>query len=107
MSHSYFFAPLIKLLRTSVLIVFSIISINLLAETKVVVLGSGTPNPDPNRGGSSYAVLVNDLAYLVDFGPGIVRSASSLSPTWGGKFEELEVKNLEYAFLTHIHSIHT
>jgi len=73
----------------------------------LVVLGSGTPNPDPNRTGSAYAVLVNNQAYLVDFGPGVVRSASSLSPTWGGKFEELEVKNLEYAFLTHIHSDHS
>ena len=107
MSHSHFLAPLIKLLRNTVLIAFLIISIDLSAETKVVVLGSGTPNPDPNRGGSAYAVLVNDQAYLVDFGPGIVRSASSLSPTWGGKFEELEVKNLEYAFLTHIHSDHS
>ena len=107
MSHSHFLAPLIKLLRNTVLIAFLIISIDLSAETKVVVLGSGTPNPDPNRGGSAYAVLVNDQAYLVDFGPGIVRSASSLSPTWGGEFEELEVKNLEYAFLTHIHSDHS
>ena len=107
MSHSHFLAPLIKLLRNTLLLVLSIISIDVLAETKVVVLGSGTPNPDPNRGGSAYAVLVNDQAYLVDFGPGIVRSASSLSPTWGGKFEELEVKNLEYAFLTHIHSDHS
>ena len=69
MSHSHLLAPLIKLLRNTTLIVFSIISIDLLAETKVIVLGSGTPNPDPNRGGSAYAVLVNDQAYLVDFGP--------------------------------------
>ena len=107
MSHSHLLAPLIRLLRNTTLIVFSLIAIDLFAETKVVVLGSGTPNPDPTRGGSAYAVLVNDQAYLVDFGPGIVRSASSLSPTWGGEFEELEVKNLEYAFLTHIHSDHS
>ena len=96
-----------RLLNNIVLIVFLIISIDLFAETKIVVLGSGTPNPDPKRTGSAYAVLVNGQAYLVDFGPGIVRSASYLSPTWGGEFEELEVKNLEYAFLTHIHSDHS
>ena len=96
-----------RLLNNILLIVFLIISIDLFAETKIVVLGSGTPNPDPKRTGSAYAVLVNGQAYLVDFGPGIVRSASYLSPTWGGEFEELEVKNLEYAFLTHIHSDHS
>ena len=51
--------------------------------------------------------MTNEQAYLVDFGPGVVRSASALSTTWGGRFKELEVKNLEYAFLTHIHSDHS
>ena len=50
------------------------------AATKLIVLGSGTPNPDPERKGSAYAVIVNDQAYLVDFGPGVVRSAAALSP---------------------------
>ena len=100
-------APLVKLLRNTVLTVLLATSLDVFAETKLIVLGSGTPNPDPNRTGSAYAVLVNDQAYLVDFGPGVVRSASSLSPTWGGEFEELEAKNLEYAFLTHIHSDHS
>ena len=77
------------------------------AETKLIVLGSGTPNPDPERKGSAYAVIVNDQAYLVDFGPGVVRSAAALSPEWGGKIKALSVKNLEYAFLTHIHSDHS
>ena len=35
------------------------------ASTKLIVLGSGTPNPDPERKGSAYAVIVNDKAYLV------------------------------------------
>ena len=77
------------------------------AETKLIVLGSGTPNPDPERKGSAYAVIVNDQAYLVDFGPGVVRSAAALSPEWGGNIKALSVKNLEYAFLTHIHSDHS
>ena len=51
--------------------------------------------------------MANEQAYLVDFGPGVVRSAAALSTTWGGRFKELEVKNLEYAFLTHIHSDHS
>ena len=86
------------------LILFSIHSFS---ETKLAILGSGTPNPDPNRNGSSYAVITNGTAYLVDFGPGVVRNASALSPTWGGDLEAMEIQNLNYAFLTHIHSDHS
>ena len=78
-----------------------------LADTKLIILGSGTPNPDPNRSGSSYAILVNETAYLVDFGPGAVRQAAALSESWGGPFKALNVENLEHAFLTHIHSDHS
>ena len=86
------------------LILFSVYSFS---ETKLAILGSGTPNPDPNRNGSSYAVITNGTAYLVDFGPGVVRKASALSPTWGGSLEAMEIQNLNYAFLTHIHSDHS
>ena len=83
------------------------ISCCMFSETKLLVLGSGTPNPDPERSGSAYAVIVNGKSYLVDFGPGVVRRASSFSPSWGGDFESMEIKNLEYAFLTHLHSDHS
>ena len=86
------------------LILFSVYSFS---ETKLAILGSGTPNPDPNRNGSSYAVITNGTAYLVDFGPGVVRNASALSPTWGGDLGAMEIQNLNYAFLTHIHSDHS
>ena len=79
----------------------------LYGETKLIVLGSGTPNPDPNRAGSAYAVVVNETPYLIDFGPGIIRRAASLSPPWGGEIEAMTVKNFEHAFLTHIHSDHS
>ena len=80
---------------------------SLYAETKLIVLGSGTPNPDPNRAGSGYAIVVNETPYLIDFGPGIIRRAASMSPPWGGKIEAMTVKNFEHAFLTHIHSDHS
>jgi ribonuclease BN (tRNA processing enzyme) len=80
---------------------------SLYAGTKLIVLGSGTPNPDPNRAGSAYALVVNETPYLVDFGPGIIRRAASLSPPWGGEIEAMTVKNFEHAFLTHIHSDHS
>ena len=74
---------------------------------KFFVLGSGTPNPNPDRSGSAYLVLANDTPYLFDFGPGVVRKMSALSKSWGGAYSELEVENLEYAFLTHFHSDHS
>jgi ribonuclease BN (tRNA processing enzyme) len=80
---------------------------SLYAGTKLIVLGSGTPNPDPNRAGSAYALVVNEIPYLIDFGPGVIRRAASLSPPWGGEIEAMTVKNFEYAFLTHIHSDHS
>ena len=78
------------------LLLLSLISLSTYSETKLIILGSGTPNPDPERTGSAYAVITNGQAYLIDFGPGVVRSASSLSPSWGGEFPELEVENIEF-----------
>ena len=89
------------------LLLLILITPSLFGETKLIVLGSGTPNPDPNRGGSAYALVVNETPYLVDFGPGVVRRAASLSPPWGGKVEAMTVKNFKHAFLTHIHSDHS
>ena len=45
-------------------------------ETKLVLLGTGTPNACPNASGISSAVVVGDRAYLVDFDPGVVRQAA-------------------------------
>ena len=84
-----------------------LIAPSLYGQTKLIVLGSGTPNPNPDRAGSAYAVVVNETPYLIDFGPGIIRRAASLSPPWGGEIEAMTVKNFEHAFLTHIHSDHS
>ena len=93
--------------KISVICSFLFFSITLFSQTKVIVLGSGTPNPNPERYGSSYAVIVDDKAYIIDFGPGSVRRMAEMSPTWGGKFEQLELQNISIAFLTHIHSDHS
>ena len=79
----------------------------LYADTKLLILGSGTPNPDPERSGSAYAIVTNGQSYLVDFGPGVIRRASAFSPSWGGDFESMEIQNLNYAFLTLLHSDHS
>ena len=94
---------MIRFIIVSVIFFASFIS----SETKLIILGSGTPNPDPERYGSGYAVVVNDDAYIVDFGPGIVRRISAMSPTWGGEFPSMELENINIAFLTHIHSDHS
>ena len=44
---------------------------------RVVMLGSGTPNADPERSGPSDATVVRGRAYLVDCGPGVVRRAEA------------------------------
>ncbi len=93
-------------MKNKLLLLF-LITPSLFAGTKLIVLGSGTPNPDPNRAGSAYAVVVNETPYLIDFGPGIIRRAASLSPPWGGNIEAMTVKNFEHAFLTHMHSDHS
>ena len=78
-----------------------------ITQTKLILLGTGTPNADPDRSGPSLAIVVGDNSYIVDFGPGMVRRASTLSKQWGGKIEALNANNLKLAFLTHLHSDHT
>ncbi|MCF8295951.1 MAG: MBL fold metallo-hydrolase [Saprospiraceae bacterium] len=78
-----------------------------LSVTKVVLLGTGNPNPNPLQSGPSVAIIVNETPYIVDFGPGLVRQAAALSPRYGGNIQALDVKNIKHAFLTHLHSDHT
>jgi ribonuclease BN (tRNA processing enzyme) len=74
---------------------------------KVVLLGTGNPNPDPNHSGPSIAIIVNEIPYLVDFGSNLVRQAAALTPEYGGNLPALEAANLTIGFLTHLHSDHT
>ena len=74
------------------------------AATQVVLLGTGTPNADPDRSGPSVAIVVNNTPYLVDFGPGVVRRAEA---AFRKGVKGLAVKNLRRAFVTHLHSDHT
>lgn len=73
--------------------------------TQIVLLGTGTPGPDPDRSGPATAIIVNGTAYLVDFGPGVVRRASAAFLEKGIK--ALETTKLRVAFVTHLHSDHT
>ena len=73
-------------------------------RSKVVLLGTGTPNADPLRHGSAVAIVVGEQAYLVDFGPGVVRRAAAAAQKG---IKALEAPRLTRAFLTHHHSDHT
>ena len=85
----------------------SAISETTAVKTQLILLGTGTPNADPDRSGPSLAIVVGDTSYIVDFGPGVVRRAASLFKNRGDSFEALNPENLKIAFLTHLHSDHT
>ncbi len=61
-------------------------------QTKVVLLGTGTPRPYPDRPGAATAIVVSERVYLVDVGPGVVRRAAEKG------MPELESTNLKVAF---------
>ena len=67
-------------------------------DTRVILLGTGTPNPDPERMGPAVAVMSGDRVYIVDCGPGVVRRAAQAG---------IGMQQLTRAFITHLHSDHT
>lgn len=72
--------------------------------TRVVLLGSGTPVPNPFRSGPAVVILSQGRSYLVDFGPGVVRRAAAAQRLG---FSGLDVRTLTRVFVTHLHSDHT
>jgi ribonuclease Z len=72
--------------------------------TKVVLLGTGTPRPFPDRSGPSTAIVVGDSTYLVDFGPGVIRRAAAATEQG---IAALDPAKITVAFATHLHSDHT
>jgi len=78
--------------------------------TKVLMLGSGNPYPNPQRSGPSVAVIVNGTPYIVDAGEGIWRAMGrEMAEFGGGKVKGFELQNFAWkqVFLTHLHSDHT
>ncbi len=67
-------------------------------DTRVILLGTGNPNPEPQRMGPAVAVVSGDRVYIVDCGPGVVRRAAQAG---------LQMEQLTRAFVTHLHSDHT
>ncbi|PYV72215.1 MAG: MBL fold metallo-hydrolase [Acidobacteria bacterium] len=73
-------------------------------RTRVVLLGISPPVPDPDRSGPATLIVVDDRAYLVDFGPGVVRRAEAAALKG---VTAARPGNLKVAFVTHLHSDHT
>jgi ribonuclease BN (tRNA processing enzyme) len=67
-------------------------------DTHVVLLGTGTPNPVPERMGPAVAIVSGGRVYLVDCGVGVVRRAEQAG---------FKAENLTRVFITHLHSDHT
>lgn len=68
------------------------------------MLGTGNPNPDPDRSGPAVAIVVNGTAYLVDAGAGVMRRAEQ---AFRAGVSALGRDKIGTVFLTHLHSDHT
>lgn len=62
------------------------------------MLGTGTPNCEPDRCGPSQVIIVNNTPYLIDCGAGVVRRTAACG---------IDSALLESLFITHLHSDHT
>lgn len=79
------------------------------SQSKVLVMGSGDPTPNPYRYGPALAVIVNGYPYFVDCGEGWWRalSHSVLAQDALDLPAIFALPNLKYMFLTHLHEDHT
>jgi ribonuclease Z len=82
------------------------------SRTQVVMLGTGTPIPDPDRAGPATAIVVDSVAYLFDAGTGVVRRAAAAGKAGVRAFAAANPRaqpNPQFAamFVTHLHSDHT
>jgi ribonuclease BN (tRNA processing enzyme) len=67
-------------------------------ETHVILLGTGTPYPDPLASGPATAVVVGKRVFLFDAGAGVMRQVNAAG---------LPINGPEAVFITHLHSDHT
>lgn len=78
------------------------------SHSKVVILGSGYPAPNPYRRGPALAVIVDNYPYFVDCGEGIWRAMANAVFSNGAWLQDaFAINNMRYMFLTHLHEDHT
>jgi ribonuclease Z len=73
------------------------------SRTRVLMLGTGNPSPDPQRSDPATAVVVDSQAFLVDAGAGVARQLAA------ARAQRLldGVELPRHIFITHLHSDHT
>jgi ribonuclease BN (tRNA processing enzyme) len=67
-------------------------------DARVILLGTGTPNPEPDHSGPAVAIVAGPSVYIVDSGPGVMRRAVQAG---------IRMDQLTRVFITHLHSDHT
>lgn len=67
-------------------------------KTEVILLGTGTPYPDPKVSGPATVVTVGSRVFLFDAGGGVMRRLNAA---------HLPISGPEACFITHLHSDHT
>jgi len=67
-------------------------------QTQVILLGTGTPYPDPHASGPATAVTFGNRVFLFDAGAGLMRQVNAAG---------LPLSGPEAVFITHLHSDHT
>ena len=67
-------------------------------RTEIILLGTGTPYPDPNSSGPATAVVVDGRVFLFDAGAGVMRKLNAA---------KLPISGPEAVFITHLLSDHT
>jgi ribonuclease BN (tRNA processing enzyme) len=67
-------------------------------STVVVLLGTGTPRPDPLASGPATAIVVGSRVFLFDAGAGVMRRMNAA---------KLPITGPTALFVTHLHSDHT
>lgn len=100
----------LKSIITSVMLLIAVSSISVLVaagqsigesgapQTQIILLGTGTPYPDPNASGPATAVVVGKRVFLFDAGAGVMRRINAA---------HLPISGPEAVFITHLHSDHT
>src|SRR4051812_36184293 len=102
----------LTLIGTSIAFVASMPSQAQSTRTQIVMLGTGTPIPDPDRMGAGVAIIVDSVAYLFDAGTGVVRRAAAAGKNGVKAFappspSAQPAPKFDRVFLTHLHSDHT
>ena len=65
---------------------------------EIIILGSGTTVPHPQRASPAVAIFIEDQFLLIDIGPGTVRQMASAG---------LKHEDIDYICISHFHPDHT